>query len=260
VSKTILADVDGFTPVIDHMAEELGLMSAAVFGRAWRFCQMSDGVCRASLDKITEGLGIDRATVMRHLDKLCEAGYLVDMTPDLRNVPHTYADTGKASIIVNITVAQRNSLKSSVAECNATVAQRNKSVAESHLKRVLKTELNKEKEEEKAATPRADTIPEVALFHSVTKRYPARINFEDVRAAIGKVMHRLGREVQPGDLMPFYKAWCARNFNPGNLAWLEWAIAGKVPEQVKRGRAPVDEGERQSEAARKIQAFVEAQS
>lgn len=142
MSKTILADVDGFTPVIDRIADELGLTSAAVFGRMWRFCQMEDGVCKASLETIATGLGIDRATVMRHADKLCEAKYLKDLTPDARNVPHVYADTGKAGIRVNITVAQRNSLAESVAQSNATVAESNKTVAESKLKKVLNTDSN----------------------------------------------------------------------------------------------------------------------
>lgn len=140
MSKTILADVSGFTPIIDTMAMEHGLIYAAVFGRMWRFCQMEDGVCKASLDKIAQGLHVDKATVMRYADRLVADGYLTDLTPDLHNAPHVYADTGKAAIRVGIgaTVAGCNADSESVAQRNATVAGCNATVAQSQLKIVSK--------------------------------------------------------------------------------------------------------------------------
>jgi len=128
MSKTILAQVDGFTPVIDSIANELGIISAVVFGRMWRFCQMSDGVCKASLEKIAGKTGLSRASIMRHAKKLCEAGYLKDETPDLRNAPHIYADTGKAGIQLNLGVSQGN----------VTLQNETQTVSESHLKKELK--------------------------------------------------------------------------------------------------------------------------
>ena len=122
MKRTILADVDGFTPIIDDLAKEYGLMRAAVFGRMWRFCQMSDNVCRASLETIADGLGIDKATVMRHAQELVNDGYLKDLTPEKRNSPHVYQDTGKAGVRISVGVAHSNTSKT-VAECNATVAE-----------------------------------------------------------------------------------------------------------------------------------------
>lgn len=143
MSKTILANTDGFTPVIDALVDELGLMSAVVFGRIWRYCQMEDKVCKASLETIGEGIGVDKATVMRHARELCDSGYLKDLSPDTRNRPHVYADTGKAGLIVSISgVAQSNSKKSGVAENNTTVAQRNATVAESKLNKDIKKDFN----------------------------------------------------------------------------------------------------------------------
>ncbi len=136
MSKTILAQVDGFTPVIDSIANELGVISAVVFGRMWRFCQMSAGVCKASLETIAGKTGLSRASIMRHAKKLCEAGYLKDKTPDLRNVPHIYADTGKAGLQINLqTVSQGNVTFQSETQ---TVSERNATVSESHLKKELK--------------------------------------------------------------------------------------------------------------------------
>jgi DNA-binding Lrp family transcriptional regulator len=154
MSRTILANVDGFTPVIDGLVEELGLMSAVVFGRVWRYCQMEDHVCRASLERIAASIGVDRATVMRHIKDLCDRGYLEDLTPDVRNRPHVYRDTGKAGLTLSLSgVAQSNTSekgiaesKTAVAESHSTVAQSNRGVAESHLKKVFKKEIKKEEE------------------------------------------------------------------------------------------------------------------
>lgn len=137
MKRTILADVDGFTPVIDQLAREYGLMRAAVFGRMWRYCQMQDGVCRASLETISTDLGIDRATVLRHAQELVNDGYLEDTTPEIRNRPHIYRDTGKAGIRVSIGVAQGNT---TVAYRNTDVAHSNVTVAESQLRKAYKKE------------------------------------------------------------------------------------------------------------------------
>ena len=102
-SKTVLADVEGFTPLIDVLVEQYnGVLTAAVFGRVWRYCQGSYGDCKASLQTIADELGISYATTMRHIKALCADGYLEDRTPNLRNRPHTYADTGKVALQVSL--------------------------------------------------------------------------------------------------------------------------------------------------------------
>ena len=83
MSKTILAEVDGWTPLIDAVILDVGLITAAVFGKAWRYCQMSDGVCKASQDRIAKEMGLSRATVNAHFSKLIENGYLKDLTPEV---------------------------------------------------------------------------------------------------------------------------------------------------------------------------------
>ena len=99
-----LSEVKGFTPVIDVLAQELGLMTAVVYGIVWRYCQMEDKVCKASRERIAEHAGISIKTVERHLEKLCGAGYLKDLTPDRKHKPHIYADAGKARILGLLTV------------------------------------------------------------------------------------------------------------------------------------------------------------
>lgn len=103
MSKTVLAEVDGFTPLIDVITADLGLVCSAVFGCMWRYCQMSDGVCRASQETIANKLGLSRKTVNEMIEKLTDAGYIEDRTPEVRNRPHIYADTGRASLRFEVT-------------------------------------------------------------------------------------------------------------------------------------------------------------
>lgn len=102
MSKTVLTEVSGFTPLIDSVVQRAGVVEAAVFGRMWRYCQMSDGVCKASLETIAGELNISVSTVYRHAKKLCDLGYIKDTTPNAKGIPHVYADTGLASVHVTI--------------------------------------------------------------------------------------------------------------------------------------------------------------
>lgn len=142
------SEIGNFTPVSHSLAQEVGLVCAAVYGVVWRYCQMKDGICKASLDTLGSDISVDRATVMRSIKKLCELGYLLDQTPDRRNAPHTYILSKSVAqcnssmdtpVVIRSeseaeTVAHNNNSKQSVAQSNATVAQSNRSVAQSHLK------------------------------------------------------------------------------------------------------------------------------
>lgn len=110
MSKTILAQVDGWTPVIDGLVLEVGAVTALIFGKMWRYCQMSDGVCKAGQERIANELGISRQTINSHIDKLVAAGFMEDMTPDLLGLPHQYRDTGKANLSISLTATCQKSL------------------------------------------------------------------------------------------------------------------------------------------------------
>ena len=105
MSKTILTEVEGFTPVMDGLLADTSLMTAVVFGRMWRYCQMENGVCYASLGTIAREILVSYKTIQRHVNILVQKGYLEDLTPNLRNRPHTYADTGKVMIEIKMSVA-----------------------------------------------------------------------------------------------------------------------------------------------------------
>lgn len=105
--KTILAEVGGFTPIIDALFEdpEIGLIGAAIFGRIWRYCQGPRGVCYASAARIAEELQLGEKTIRRHLRILVDRGYLEDLTPDRRNRPHEIRDTGKIMLRLQLGIA-----------------------------------------------------------------------------------------------------------------------------------------------------------
>ena len=104
-----ISTISGVTPAPDVLVNQYGYVTALVWGRVWRHCQMYDGVCRAAIDTIATSLGMSGRTIIRHLDDLCRDGYLFYMTPDLRNKPHLYADTGKIKVRVSFEIGMTES-------------------------------------------------------------------------------------------------------------------------------------------------------
>lgn len=124
--RKIVTEVSGFIPVFEVVLHHYkDYMTALVFGRMWQYCNMSDGVCRASLERIGNDLKISSATVMRHAEKLVNDGFLIDTTPDRRNAPHEYLDGRR--------VEMKGRISAGIAERKPTVSQRNATVSESQL-------------------------------------------------------------------------------------------------------------------------------
>lgn len=216
----IISVLSGFTPAPDVLIKRYGFVTALVWGRIWRYCQMEEGVCRARLEKIAEEIAVSGRTVIRHIDPLVNDGYLKDLTPDLRNKPHIYVDTGKIRI--------RISVDATMTESHGRVTESHpQSDRESH-EESIKKQFKKQKIKE-GASAKPPTPPEVKLFREVTRRYPHSANFEMVVDSIGKVRARLERDVTADDLKPFYSFWTSKGYNPLNLAWLEWAETGQTP-------------------------------
>jgi len=175
--KSFLTEVKGFTPLIDVLVQELGLVPAGVYGIVWRYCQMKDGVCQASLEHIGKRVGISGKTAKRHIVVLCEAGYLEDMTPDLRHKPHIYRDTGKAQIIglveartespTSEKVGQKVGQKVRLARTESPTRYDRESDlgrTESPIKRVSKRVSKETEEETLQATPADNPISESLPF------------------------------------------------------------------------------------------------
>jgi hypothetical protein len=268
-STRLRTELRPFTPVPDSLTREVGAKRALIVGRIWRFSQMEQGRCIASLATIARGVGMSRGTVMRHLQWLCANEYVIDTTPGVRSRPHAYEIGERAGGLFsarspynpeaetpeNAGEAERDAAPSArelvapIRDAGVSVrdepvqirdtgtADRDSGVSVWNTKREVKKDSKRDSKKHNKrgndAARRARQIPAVALFHSVTGRYPPRVNFEEIEAAIARIGSRLGRYPTREDLLPFYRAWTARGYNTGNLAWLEWAEGGEVPGNAK---------------------------
>jgi hypothetical protein len=246
-------------------------MRAAVFGRVWRFCQMKDGVCRASLETISEGLKIDRATAYRHIAELCKDGYLKDLTPDLRNRPHVYADTGKAGIRLSVSggVAQDNT---GVAERNTTVAQDNTGVAESSMSKVSKKRSKKEKKDISADAPLPPEDLSIALTpkgailkdeltkaaESNGRRGPMKYQNVQQRDAYISVFKSLDGELQPLILRGIERGITSRS---AMLAWLQGCVKNQNGRtQLQHAQPANGTSLTSAERARRVEAAIKSRT
>jgi hypothetical protein len=111
-SRQIITEVSGFIPVFDVVSEFYDdPITALVFGRMWNYFGMKDGVCKAGLERLASEMRISRATVIRHIEKLCSDKFIIDLTPDRRNRPHEYKDGGK--------IVMKGSLSAGVSESHS---------------------------------------------------------------------------------------------------------------------------------------------
>jgi hypothetical protein len=144
--RQIITEVSGFTPIFDVLIEHhKDLVRAAVHGAMWRFCQMQDGVCKASLETIGASIGVSSATAMRHADELVKDGYFEDLTPDLRNRPHIYRDMGRVAI--------RSKFDAHISQRNTGISQRNTGISQSQLNKDSIKESNKDSFSPAASQP-----------------------------------------------------------------------------------------------------------
>lgn len=91
----MLQTCHGFTPSPDVLASELGMAPANAYGAMWRYCQQDGRVCNASIKTIASRIGVGYWAAREAVLVVCEAGLMVDVTPGLRNHPHTYWDASR---------------------------------------------------------------------------------------------------------------------------------------------------------------------
>lgn len=101
-TKQIEATISKFTPCPDALVEKYSHTTALVWGKIWRYCQMKDEVCNASILRLAKELGLTDDTIQKHIKLLEGEKYIKDLTPDLRNKPHTYIDTGKLRLKITL--------------------------------------------------------------------------------------------------------------------------------------------------------------
>lgn len=146
------ARIKNFTPLLDDLVRKYGVITAAVWGRVWRYAQQESKVCQAAQDKIATELNISKRTVIRHLQTLTDDGYLKDHTPDLRNKPHTYSVTRKAYILITVEGVTESHSKpgSGVTESHPGVTESHSHSDRESLEETIKKQLKRQEEEEKS--------------------------------------------------------------------------------------------------------------
>lgn len=102
MSKQVEATVSKFTPCPDVLVEKYSHTTALVWGKIWRYCQMKDEKCHAAIERLAKELNLSDVTIEKHIKLLEDGKYVKDLTPDLRNKPHEYIDTGKLRLRINI--------------------------------------------------------------------------------------------------------------------------------------------------------------
>jgi hypothetical protein len=78
----------GYVQLGYRACKELGMSHAAAFGVVYGFCCMGSYVCTASQTKMADRIGLGPRQFRRLLRDLIIEGYVVDLTPAVRNRPH----------------------------------------------------------------------------------------------------------------------------------------------------------------------------
>lgn len=146
------ADLKNFTPILDSLVERYDLITAALYGRIWRYCQGDLGICAASNDTLAEELDISTRTVIRKKKKLENDGYIKTIGKSKDNIK-CYATTKQAGIKIEASAFDKDyDLESLPSEgCDReSQSESREGVTESHTKKDFKKDNNKkEKKQEK---------------------------------------------------------------------------------------------------------------
>jgi len=81
---------ENFMMVEDWVREEVGLISANVYGVILRHEEMRQGKCFASIETMSKKTSLARSTFCKHLAKLKQEGFIKDLTPDRVKAVHEY--------------------------------------------------------------------------------------------------------------------------------------------------------------------------
>lgn len=236
MSKTVLAEINGWTPLIDDLVNQFGHDTAAAFGVVWRHCQMSDGLCRASLDTMAKMLGWgSRQRLAKHIAVLVENGYLDE--EKIPGFPSRLYDTGKAGIKAEINggVTQHN--RGVLRSVTGGVTQRNRG-CNAALHELNKKKQLRDEEGETSASPEGQPAPAATdkvreIYLAITGMITIPFSAQNaVYATMPALIGKYGSETVT-ELKKYYDEWRRRGYSKVNAAWLDWALAGEIPVQRK---------------------------
>ena len=282
--SSFLSEVKGFTPVIDVLVAEVGLITANVYGVVWRYCQMETGVCTASLETIAHRIGSSRKTAERHIKRLVKQGYLADLTPNLKHKPHTYADTGRIKINglveASLSIGETESPTSDGDRSDRKSHQVGQKVSPGRTESPTRSDRESYKEslhdtsyetlEEtgpadagSAPEPEQSQTPAQAMFEALATvcAWDIELITDKQRGQLNQTEARLrkmrGQAVTPADVLAFGNWWAAHDwrgkkgeFPRPDQVRAEWGRFQNWQRERAKVQAKQDETRRQAEARR----------
>ena len=152
--------LNNFTPLMDSLVERYDLITAAVYGRVWRYGE-DNGYCYAAHRTIAEELGVSRETVLRKIKILIRDGYLEDKTPDQRNKPHQYVASYQAGITLEASAykigPEEDESQTDMADSHSAMAESYSDCVRKSHEETKKREINKERIEDSVENPLLET-------------------------------------------------------------------------------------------------------
>jgi len=230
------ANIKNFTPLIDDLVARYGIITAAAWGRVWRYAQQKNRVCQASNETIANELNISLRTVTRHLKILIEDGYIKDHDEGVRNRPHRFSITNKA--FIEVTIEAKEGMSNDDEVCQGDIA----GMSESPVRYVRKTqEETIKKQFKKDNNSGSEELAEVYQL------YEQEIGV--ITGMIGDQIQSVYDDIPVQDKLAWFSKAIelavganARRWNYVKAVLLSWIAAGKVVEKIT-GNKPTNVSE-----------------
>jgi hypothetical protein len=220
-----------------------GIAAAAVYGII-RLNTFRADTCKASIERMSADLGLTYNTFRKHLDTIIEAGLIEDQTPDMRNHPHTFRvfDPACPSIIEEQNNSTPQKLKSQTSKIEERALQKlntHTSIIEDD-----KKELNKESLRVSPAPGGKvyTTTDATLLYLSITGHAAVPSGNMERIDGVAALMNQVGEVTARERMTAAWEGWKTsktkdgRPYSRTNLAWIDHAITGEVPQ----GSAPTN--------------------
>ena len=89
----------GFTPLFDDIVEQVGSITALVFGVIWRHAQMRDAACHASVKTMSDLTGLGKSTIRKHIQVLVRNQMIKRVEPHRQHIPPWYVPVVMPAVV-----------------------------------------------------------------------------------------------------------------------------------------------------------------
>lgn len=193
MKSKLLEQAGNWTPSFDFVSRKFSKYKSVgvVLGKMWRYSQMTDGVCRASIDRMAGELGISRNTFQDAVKLLESTGYLVDLTPTVVNHPHSYTIVEDKIISDSLVVSQCSPTEQPVTGGSQPVIHGVSASAQedNSIKTVYKDSINKEEIQEPATSTSKEVPVSIIDLESSLRKSGMRLpSPEEIELSIKSIL------------------------------------------------------------------------